>query len=70
MDENQRTYLDGEDVTDKIRSKEVSEIVSQVSAIKEVRFKMVDLQRRLAKRKRRNHGGKRYNNICIPKCWP
>ena len=41
-------FLNGEDVTDKIRSKEVSELVSQVSSIKEVRFKMVDLQRKMA----------------------
>ena len=32
-------YLNGEDVTEKIRSKEVSELVSKVSSIKEVRFK-------------------------------
>ena len=47
----QKVYLNGENVTTKIRSKEVSKIVSQVSSIKEVRFKMVDLQRRLAEGK-------------------
>ena len=47
----QKVYLNGENVTTKIRSKEVSKIVSQVSSIKEVRFKMVDLQRRLAQGK-------------------
>lgn len=47
----EKVYLNGEDVTKKIRSKEVSKIVSQVSSIKEVRYKMVDLQRRLAKGK-------------------
>ncbi len=46
-----KVYLNGENVTTKIRSKEVSKIVSQVSSIKEVRFKMVDLQRRLAEGK-------------------
>lgn len=46
-----RVYLNGNDVTSKIRSKEVNQIVSQVSSIKEVRFKMVDLQRRLAEGK-------------------
>lgn len=44
-------YLNGEDVTEKIRSKEVSELVSKVSSIKEVRFKMVDLQRKMAEGK-------------------
>lgn len=47
----EKVYLNGEDVTKKIRSKEVSKIVSQVSSIKEVRYKMVDLQRRLAQGK-------------------
>jgi len=44
-------YLDGSDVTKEIRSKEVTSIVSQVSSIKEVRFAMVELQRKLAKGK-------------------
>ena len=50
-EEGKKVYLNGNDVTTKIRSKEVSQIVSQVSSIKEVRFKMVDLQRRLAEGK-------------------
>ena len=50
-DEGKKVFLNGNDVTKKIRSKEVSQIVSQVSSIKEVRFKMVDLQRRLAEGK-------------------
>ena len=49
--EGKKVFLNGNDVTAKIRSKEVSQIVSQVSSIKEVRFKMVDLQRRLAEGK-------------------
>lgn len=40
--------LNGEDVTKQIRSKEVSQIVSQVSSIVEVRLKLVELQRKLA----------------------
>lgn len=44
-------YLNGEDVSKEIRSKEVSSIVSQVSSIIEVRLKMVDLQRKLAQGK-------------------
>ena len=44
----QTVLLNGEDVTTEIRSKDVTKIVSQVSAIKEVRFKMVDIQRKLA----------------------
>ncbi len=40
--------LNGEDVSKKIRSKEVTEIVSQVSSIIPVRKKMVEVQRKLA----------------------
>ncbi len=42
-------YLNGEDVTKEIRSKEVTSIVSQISSIVEVRKNMVELQRNLAK---------------------
>ena len=44
-------FLNGEDVTKKIRSKEVSDFVSQVSSIKEVRLSMVSLQRKMAEGK-------------------
>ena len=44
-------YLNGKDVTKDIRSKEVTKIVSPVSSIKEVRYSMVDMQRKLAEGK-------------------
>ena len=44
-------HLNGENVTDQIRSKEVSAIVSPVSSIKEVRYAMVEVQRKLAEGK-------------------
>ena len=47
-EEVMRFYLNGEEVTDEIRSKEVNEIVSQVSHIPLVRERMVDLQRKIA----------------------
>ena len=50
-DEKQLFFLNGEDVTEKIRSKEVSELVSPVSSIKEVRLAMVNLQRKMAEGK-------------------
>lgn len=50
-DGEQKIFLDGEEVTKKIRSKEVTEQVSQVSSIKEVRLSMVNLQRRMAEGK-------------------
>lgn len=43
--------LNGKDVTKDIRTKEVTNIVSQISSIKEVRFKMVDIQRKMAEGK-------------------
>ena len=46
-----KVFLNGEDVTTKIREKDVSQVVSPVSAIKEVRYKMVDLQRKMAEGK-------------------
>ena len=45
-------FLNGNDVTKAIRSKEVTNIVSPISSIKEVRYLMVELQRKLAWRKR------------------
>lgn len=44
-------FLNGENVTEKIRNKEVTDLVSQVSSIKEVRLSMVDLQRKMAEGK-------------------
>lgn len=51
LPEGDKIFLNGKEVTKEIRSKEVTEIVSQISSIKEVRFEMVNLQRRLAERK-------------------
>ena len=47
FDLNKNVYLDGENVTKEIRSKEVTSIVSPISSIVEGRKNMVDLQRRL-----------------------
>ncbi len=48
IDLDNKVYLNGEDVTDEIRSKAVTEIVSPISSIVEVRKNMVDLQRKMA----------------------
>ena len=45
---DKRVFLDGVDVTDEIRSKEVTKIVSQVSSIVEVRKNLVELQKKMA----------------------
>lgn len=44
-------YLNGENVTDRIREKDVAKIVSQISSIKEVRFKLNDIFRKCAEEK-------------------
>ena len=48
FDENKNVYLNGEDVTKEIRSMEVSNIVSIVSKIVDVRKIMVEQQRKFA----------------------
>ncbi len=45
-------YLNGKDVTLRIREKDVTQIVSQVSSIKEVRFKLNDIFRKCAEGKK------------------
>lgn len=48
---NKKIYMNGEDVTNLIREKEVNELVSQVSHIQVVRNNMVNLQRKMAEGK-------------------
>ena len=47
--ENDRFYLDEKDVSEDIRKPDVAENVSKTAAIKEVREKMVNLQREFSK---------------------
>lgn len=49
-DSVQRVYLDGEDVTGRIREHRVSKAASDISAVPCVRYKMVELQREIASR--------------------
>ncbi len=48
IDGIQHTYLDGEDVSEKIREPHVSMAASNISSLKCVRLKMVDMQRKIA----------------------
>ena len=48
VDGVQRTFLDGEDVSEKIREPHVSMAASNISSLKCVRLKMVDMQRKIA----------------------
>ena len=52
VDGTPKFFLNGKDVSDRIRTKEVDSIVSQVSHLVPVRLAMVDLQRKLASGKR------------------
>lgn len=63
----QKVFLNGEDVSKEIRSKEVSQIVSQVSSIKEVRYKMVEVQRKLAQGKDVIMEGRDITTVVFPK---
>lgn len=48
FDGAQHTFLDGEDVSSKIREPHVSMAASNISSLKCVRLKMVDMQRKIA----------------------
>jgi len=48
IDGTQHTYLDGEDVSEKIREPHVSMAASNISSLKCVRLKMVEMQRKIA----------------------
>ena len=49
IDGEARTFLNGEDITDLIRSEEIGNLASIISKYKEVRDFLIDLQRELAK---------------------
>ena len=51
FDESGKTYLNNEDVSNLIRTKEVSSIVSPISSIVKVREILVDLQRKMSNNK-------------------
>ena len=59
-------YLNGENVENKIRSIEVSNLVSEISQIKEVRQKMVALQQEIAKNKGVVMDGRDIGTVVIP----
>jgi cytidylate kinase len=67
-DGKQLTILDGEDVSDKIRTAQVSMLSSYVSAFSCVRNKMVDLQRTIAKRVSCILDGRDIGTNVLPDC--
>ena len=59
-------YLNNENVTNKIRQPNVSKVVSQVSSIKEIRLKLIDLQREVAKGKNVVMEGRDITTVVFP----
>lgn len=62
----QRVLLDEEDVTDEIRMPEVNEHVSPYSAVKIIRSKMVELQRKIAQGKNVIMEGRDITTVVFP----
>ncbi|MEE3342944.1 MAG: (d)CMP kinase [Bacilli bacterium] len=66
LKENGKVFLDGEDVTEEIRSKEVTEIVSPISSIVEVREILVEIQRKIASGKNVVMEGRDITTVVFP----
>ncbi|MBR6514796.1 MAG: (d)CMP kinase [Clostridia bacterium] len=62
----QRVYLNGEDVSDDIRTPEISMYASAVSAIPEVRAFLLDLQRDMAKKHNVIMDGRDIGTVILP----
>lgn len=62
----QITMLDGEDVSEKIRANEVSMMSSDISSLKCVREKMVEMQREVAKRNDCILDGRDIGTVVLP----
>ncbi len=66
VDNTQRIFLDGEDVSELIRTPEVSVGASNVAVFPEVRLKMVDLQRKIAEDKNIVMDGRDIGSYVLP----
>ncbi len=66
IDNTQRVFLNGEDVSDKIRQPEVSMAASDVSAIKEVRAFLLDLQKDMAVKNNVLMDGRDIGTVVLP----
>lgn len=67
-DGEQQVILNGRNVNDFIRTEAVSEMSSKISAIPEVRAKLLSLQRSLAGCIKCHYGWQRYRNACFTEC--
>ena len=66
IDDNIRLFLNGEDVTDKIRTPEVSDGASKVSVHKLVRERMVSMQQEIAKKNNIVMDGRDIGTVVLP----
>lgn len=66
IDETQHVFINGEDVSDKIRTEEISRAASKVSAIPKVREFLLSLQRDFAKRYNIVMDGRDIGTVVLP----
>lgn len=66
IDGEQRMFLNGEDVSEKIRTPEVSSAASKTSAVPEVRKFLFDLQKQLAKENNCIMDGRDIGTVVLP----
>lgn len=66
VDGVQRIFLNGEDVSDKIRTPEISTAASKVSAVPEVRAALLDIQRNIAKTENVIMDGRDIGTVVLP----
>lgn len=64
--EQNETYLNGQNVEKEIRSMQVSKYVSQISTVREVRVKLVRLQKRMAESKGVVMDGRDIGTVVLP----
>ena len=66
LDKQQNVYVNGIDVTAKIRTREISESASVVASYSQIRVKLVDLQRNLAKNQNVVMDGRDIGSFVLP----
>lgn len=64
--EEDKFYLCDVDVTEEIRSREVSQNVSKIAAVKKIREKMVEIQRKIAANKKTILDGRDIGTVVFP----
>tara|TARA_Y100001936_G_scaffold178719_1_gene175510 strand:+ start:617 stop:1267 length:651 start_codon:yes stop_codon:yes gene_type:complete len=63
---NELVFLNGRDVTSKLRDPKVSSLVSDISSLQKIRFKMVQLQRNISKNKSIVIDGRDIGTVVFP----